>query len=82
MDALLLLMPGIKARGFAPSGDFALEKDGRVWRKNLPPLRPYVWISAQILKPELFERIPDRIFSNNQVWDGAEARGKLCGIEA
>ena len=81
MDALLLLMPTSKARGFAATGDFALEKDGRVWRKDLPPPRPYVWISTQIIKPALFEKIPDKIFSNNKIWDGAEARDKLYGIE-
>jgi len=81
MDALLLLMPTSKARGFEPKGDFVLEKDGRVWRKNAQPPRPYVWISAQILKPELFAKIPDKIFSNNKIWDDAEARGKLFGLE-
>jgi MurNAc alpha-1-phosphate uridylyltransferase len=80
MDALLLLMPTNKARGFEARGDFALEKDGRVWRKDLPVPRPYVWISAQILKPELFAKISDKVFSNNRIWDDAEARGKLFGI--
>lgn len=86
MDALLLLMATKKARGFGPAGDFALEKNGpeetgRVWRKNLPPPRPYVWISAQILKPELFAANPAKIFSNNMIWDAAEAKGRLYGLE-
>lgn len=81
MDALLLLMPTGKACGFEAKGDFALEKDGRVWRKDLPPPRPYVWISAQILKPELFAGISDKIFSNNLIWDDAETRGKLFGLQ-
>jgi len=81
MDAFLLLMPTLKARGFEAKGDFALEKDGRVGRKDLPPPRPYVWISAQILKPELFAKIPDKIFSNNRIWDEIETRKKLFGIE-
>jgi MurNAc alpha-1-phosphate uridylyltransferase len=81
MDALLLLMPTGKALGFAPTGDFLLEKEGHVRRANLPKPLPYVWISAQILKPELFEKIPERIFSNNRIWDDAEARGTLFGIE-
>lgn len=81
MDALLLLMPTGKARGFETKGDFALEKNGRMWRKDLPPPRPYVWISAQIIKPELLAKIPDKVFSNNRIWDDAEARGTLCGIE-
>jgi MurNAc alpha-1-phosphate uridylyltransferase len=81
MDALLLLMPTSKAHGFEAKGDFALEKDGRVWRKDLPPPRPYVWISAQILKPELFAKVPDKVFSNNLIWNDCETRGKLFGLE-
>ncbi len=81
MDGLLLLMPTNKARGFAATGDFAMDKDGRVWRKDLPPPRPYVWISAQILKPELFAGEPEKKFSNNKIWDKAEAQNRLYGIE-
>jgi len=81
MDALLLLMPTAKARGFEPKGDFALEPDGRVWRKNHAPPRPYVWISAQIIKPELFATVPERIFSNNIIWNDAETRNRLFGLE-
>jgi N-acetyl-alpha-D-muramate 1-phosphate uridylyltransferase len=80
MDSLLLLMPTSKARGFEAKGDFAMEKDGRVWRKDLPPPRPYVWISAQIIKPELFAKIPDKVFSNNVIWHDAEAHNRLYGI--
>jgi N-acetyl-alpha-D-muramate 1-phosphate uridylyltransferase len=81
MDALLLLMPTSKARGFSTRGDFSMEKDGRVWRKDLPPPRPYVWISAQILKPDLFESVSATVFSNNIIWDNCEDRQRLYGIE-
>jgi MurNAc alpha-1-phosphate uridylyltransferase len=81
MDALLLLMPTLRARGFPPKGSFALDAEGRVHRHNIQPPFPYVMISAQILKPELFAKTSERIFSNNIIWDDAEARGKLCGIE-
>ncbi|MDP9126812.1 MAG: nucleotidyltransferase family protein [Pseudomonadota bacterium] len=82
MDVLLLLMPTGKARGFSSRGDFARDQDGRVHRHDVPPPRPYVWISAQILNPELFETssLP-KAFSNNLVWDAAEARGRLYGLE-
>ncbi|MDX2028031.1 MAG: nucleotidyltransferase family protein [Alphaproteobacteria bacterium] len=81
MDALLLLMPAQKARGFTPGGDFTLDASGHVRRKGLPKPLPHVWISAQILKPELFAAVPDKIFSNNKIWDEAEKRGRLYGIE-
>ena len=81
MDALLLMMRTEKARGFTVSGDFALEADGRLWRKDLPPPRPYVWIGAQIVKPELFAQPPSHVFSNNHVWNLAETSNRLYGLE-
>jgi MurNAc alpha-1-phosphate uridylyltransferase len=80
MDALLLLMPTERARGFSPNGDFMMEANGRVWRKDTLPPRSYVWISAQILKPALFDEIPEKVFSNNLIWNRAETRSKLHGI--
>ena len=81
MDVLLLLMATGTARGFSGSGDFMMEKDGRVWRQKAPKPRPYVWISAQILKPELFVDITEKSFSNNVIWDEAEVHQKLYGLE-
>jgi MurNAc alpha-1-phosphate uridylyltransferase len=81
MDVLLLLMRTDKARGFEPHGDFAMASDGRVWRRGMNPPRPYVWISAQILKPELFAKPPAKKFSNNHIWNDAEARNRLYGVE-
>ena len=81
MDALLLVMRTEKARGFPSNGDFAMEKDGKLKRKNVTPPRPYVMLSAQILKPELFAEPPAKVFSNNIIWDTAEARQRLYGVE-
>ena len=81
MDALLLLMPTAKARGFEAKGDFRLETDGRVHRRDVPPPRSHVWIGAQIVTPQMFDLIPDRVFSNNRVWDLAEQRRRLFGLE-
>ena len=81
MDVLLLLMPTQKARGFAVKGDFMLETDGRVWRKDAPVPRSHVWISAQIMKPQLMGEVTEKAFSNNRIWGVAEARRKLFGVE-
>jgi len=80
MDVLLLLYPLAKAHGFGSDGDFVLEEDGHVWRKGAPTPRPTVWISALIVKPELYDEIPDRVFSNNRIFDIAESRGRLFGL--
>ena len=81
MDVLLLLMRTKKAQGFSATGDFAMENDGRLWRKDLPPPRPFVMISTQIVKPELFAKPPAKVFSNSLVWDAAEERKRLYGLE-
>jgi N-acetyl-alpha-D-muramate 1-phosphate uridylyltransferase len=80
MDALLLVMKTEKAHGFDAKGDFALDADGRLRRKNIQPPRPYVNLSAQILNPEPFKRRTELAFSNNLIWDEAEAKNRLFGL--
>jgi len=82
MDALLLLMRREKGRGFdATTGGFRLEAGGRISRKNLPVPQPYIMMAAQILKPEPFTKAPAPVFSNNYIWDLAEAQNRLYGLE-
>lgn len=80
MDACLLLMPTTKARGFGPQGDFMLEPKGHVWRREAPVPRSHVLLSAQILKPQLFDEVSEKVFSNNVIWDQVEANNKLFGV--
>lgn len=80
MDALLLLMPTHKARGFSATGDFALTDDGHAHRHAVKPPHPYVMLSAQILKPDSFAPIKERVFSNNLIWNAAEAQNRLYGL--
>lgn len=81
MDALLLLMPLEKARGFkGAKGDFFMAANGQLSRQNTNPPRPYVFISAQIIKPDLFAHVPDTVFSTNVIWDEAEQKGRLFGM--
>jgi len=85
MDVFLLLYPTEDAKGFAPredgsSGDFMMVGDGRVWREQAPPQRPFVWLSVMIVKPELYDEIQEPVFSNNRIFDLAESRGRLYGL--
>lgn len=81
MDALLLLMPLEKARGFSGAkGDFFMDDGGRLSRLHAPPPRPYVFISAQIVNPLLYNQVHEDIFSNNVIWDRAEKAGRLFGM--
>lgn len=85
IDALLLLMRLAKARGFGGAkGDFYMEDNGEGFgpldRLDMPPPRPYVFISAQIIKPPLFTNYAQTVFSTNLVWDAAEEKGRLFGL--
>lgn len=81
MDILVLLYPLSKALGFgAARGDFMMEADGRLWRKDAPADKPYVYISLMIVKPDLYKDIQETAFSNNILFDKAEAAGRLYGL--
>ncbi|MBI1273507.1 MAG: NTP transferase domain-containing protein [Alphaproteobacteria bacterium] len=80
MDVLLLVKEREKARGFGTKGDFALFEDGRLARAGLPQPLPYVFISAMIVKPELYRTVQDKAFSNNVIFDAAETAGRLYGV--
>jgi N-acetyl-alpha-D-muramate 1-phosphate uridylyltransferase len=80
MDALLLLLERQKACGFGDRGDFARDADGRLRRANMTQPFPYVFIAAQIVTPEIYRTITEKKFSNNIIFDAAEAAGRLYGI--
>jgi MurNAc alpha-1-phosphate uridylyltransferase len=74
MDALLLLLPLDRAMGHAGSGDFAVDRDGRIARGG-----PMVYLGAQIVATAALERIADTAFSLNLVWNAAIAGGRAFG---
>jgi len=77
MDALLLLVPREKALAYTRPGDFFLRADGRPERRGAHDVAPYVYASAQIIKPEAFDDAPPGPFSTNLIWDALAARGRL-----
>ena len=80
MDNLLLVMLTARAQGFDAAGDFYMKDTGQLYRKTTQPPRPYVMLSAQIMKPELFASIAAEKFSNAQIWDDLETQGRLYGL--
>jgi MurNAc alpha-1-phosphate uridylyltransferase len=79
MEALLLLLPLAQAHGFGSKGDFNLLPDGRVQRLGATPPYSHVFIGAFIVKPQLYHAIAATHFSNNVIFDHAEAAGRLFG---
>ena len=79
MDGLLLLADMATAIGYDGSGDFVLERDGRVARAKDRSEQPYGYLGTQIAHPRLFADAPQGPFSTNLMWDRAIAAGRLSG---
>lgn len=79
MDALMLLADVTRAPGYAGTGDFHLNADGRLARKEKGGTAPFVWTTIQIVSRALFEDAPQGKFSTNLLWDRAIAKGRLYG---
>jgi MurNAc alpha-1-phosphate uridylyltransferase len=77
MDALLLLMPGVKAIGHDGPGDFHLDNDGRPRRRGADASAPYLFTGIQILAERLFAGAAVEPFSLNRLYDKALADGRL-----
>ncbi len=80
MDALLLMVPTAKARGYHGPGDFHLDASGRLTRRTPDATAPLVFAGVHITRPEVFADTPSGAFSTNLVWDRAIAAGRLFGL--
>lgn len=81
MDVLLLVAPTAQSLGFEDSkGDYFMDTAGRLTRLQTVPPRPYVMLSTQIMKPELFTGIETDIFSNIEIWSAVEKNQRLYGL--
>jgi MurNAc alpha-1-phosphate uridylyltransferase len=80
MDALLLLVPLMKAHGYAGRGDFRMERDGSISRRTGHRIAPFVYSGTQIVKRSLFADAPEGKFSFNVIFDRLLAKGRLFGV--
>jgi N-acetyl-alpha-D-muramate 1-phosphate uridylyltransferase len=81
MDALLLLVPRERARGYTRPGDFFLPGEGGApARRGKAGTAPLVYTGAQIIAPEAFADAPGGAFSQNLIWDELLARGRLAAV--
>ena len=79
MDALLLLVPLARAGNHRGSGDFHLDRAGRVRRRGRSKVAPYVFTGIQMVSKRLLRDAPDGPFSTNILWDRAIAEGRCFG---
>lgn len=80
MDALMLVAPTHKSTGYEGLGDFTMDQDGRLIRREEKRVAPFVWAGVQIIQPSLFTDLPQGPFSTNVLWDRAAKAKRLYGI--
>lgn len=80
MDALLLLHPTVGAVGYAGRGDFHMEPDGSLRRRQEGEVAPFLFTGIQILHPRCFDGETPGKFSLNRIYDKALEAGRLFGL--
>jgi MurNAc alpha-1-phosphate uridylyltransferase len=79
MDILLLLAATPSAVGYAGSGDFTMDPQGRLTRKRERLVAPFVYAGAAIFSPAVFVDLPTGAFSLNLLFDRAIESERLYG---
>jgi N-acetyl-alpha-D-muramate 1-phosphate uridylyltransferase len=80
MDALLLLVPLARANCHSGKGDFHMDAAGRISRRRVGRIAPFVWTGVQMLSKRLIADPPADVFSTNVFWDRAIATGRCYGV--
>ena len=79
MDALLLLVPQARAQNHRGSGDFHMDRAGRLRRREKARVAPFVFTGIQMVSKSLLEGAPEGAFSTNILWDRAIEQGRCYG---
>ncbi|MFO1103872.1 MAG: nucleotidyltransferase family protein [Methylocystis sp.] len=78
MDAALLLAPTIGSVGVDWDGDFDLDAEGRIVRRD--GAKPYVYAGVGLIKPQLFAGVADDVFKLAPFFFDAAGKGRLHGV--
>ena len=73
MDALLLVVPLARATAHGGQGDFHMDAEGRLTRRQPRRVAPFVYTGVQLVSPRLLADAPGGAFSMNLLWDRAIA---------
>jgi N-acetyl-alpha-D-muramate 1-phosphate uridylyltransferase len=79
MDALLLLVPQARALGHKGMGDFHMDREGRIRRRQRSRVAPFVFTGIQVVSKRLLRDAPEGPFSTNLLWDRAIEEGRAFG---
>ncbi len=80
MDALLLVVPHIRASNFAGQGDFYMDPLGKLSRRLPGRIAPFIYTGIQLVSQRLLRDAPDGAFSTNVLWNRAIEEGRLFGV--
>jgi MurNAc alpha-1-phosphate uridylyltransferase len=78
MDAALLLAPTSGSVGVDWGGDFDLDAEGRIIRRD--GRKPYVYTGVGLMKPQLFAGVADDVFKLAPFFFEAARKGRLYGV--
>jgi MurNAc alpha-1-phosphate uridylyltransferase len=79
MDALLLLVPLARASNHRGIGDFHMDREGHVRRREPSHVAPFVYTGVQMVSKRLLRDAPEGAFSTNIFWDRAIEEGRCFG---
>lgn len=80
MDALLLLVPHVRAVNFHGPGDFHMDPNGLLSRRRDGRIAPFIYTGIQLVSHRLLRDAPEGAFSTNILWNRAIAEGRLYGL--
>lgn len=80
MDALLLVVPHARAANLNAPGDFHMDALGKLSRRRVGRIAPFIYTGIQLVSHRLLRDAPDGPFSTNILWNRAMAEGRLYGI--
>ncbi|MBG0802980.1 nucleotidyltransferase family protein [Methylocystis sp. H4A] len=78
MDAALLLAPTSGSVGVDWGGDFDLDAEGRIIRRD--GRKPFVYTGVGLMKPQLFAGVADDVFKLAPFFFEAARKGRLYGV--
>jgi len=79
MDALLLVVPHVRAENFSGMGDFHMDPLGRLRRRVSGRIAPFIYTGIQLVSHRLMRDAPKGRFSTNTLWNRAIEEGRLFG---
>ncbi len=80
MDALLLMVTHKAAHNFNGKGDFHMDAEGRLRRRQSGRIAPYIFTGIQLISKRLMRDAPEGAFSTNVFWSRAIEEGRLYGM--